>query len=143
MLLIPKDDCSNLEIRVIISDMRVEFFDNPLQEPRSREEIRFNQLGLYVFEDNQRLAVGFDITPFQDRPSIDVSLANSNGVEEASMSIIEAMQSNFSLTMHLPEQTSESLYQIQAILYYRTADGDRHVVDTIRRDVDMGKIGEQ
>ena len=79
--------------------MRIEFFDNPLQGSRSRGEVRFNKLGIYVFDDRQRIAVGFDITPFRERPSIDVSIVNNTGAEEASLSIIEAMQSNFNLKL--------------------------------------------
>jgi hypothetical protein len=123
--------------------MRIEFFDNPLQESRSRGEVRFNRLGIYVFEDRQRIAVGFDITPFRERPSIDVSIVNNTGAEEASLSIIEAMQSNFNLTMHLREPVADHQYKIQALLYYRTAGGDREVVDKLSRLFDLNEVGEQ
>ena len=123
--------------------MRIEFFDNPLQESRSRGDVRFNQLGIYVFEDRKRIAVGFDVTPFRERPSIDVSIVNNTGAEEASLSIIEAMQSNFNLTMHLRDPVPDRQYNIQALLYYRTADGDREVVDNISRLFDLNEVGEQ
>ena len=142
-LAIVTDDCSNSGFRVIMSAMRIEFFDDPLQESRSRGEVRFNQLGLYVFEDRQRIAVGFDITPFRDRPSIDVSIVSEVAVQEASLSIIEAMQTNFNLTMHLREPILDHQYEIQAILYYRTDDGDRVVVDRMSRLFDLNKVGEQ
>ena len=123
--------------------MRIEFFENPLQESHSRGNVRFNQLGLYVFEDRQRIAVGFDITPFRERPSIDVSIVNDTGMEQASLSIIEAMQTNFNLTMHLRESVPDHQYEIQATLYYRTADGDREVVDSTSRLFDLHEVGEQ
>ena len=126
-----------------MSAMRIEFFDHPLQESRSRGDVHFNQLGLYVFEDRQRIAVGFDITPFRERPSIDVSIVNDTGMEQASLSIIEAMQTNFNLTMHLRESIPDLQYEIQAILYYRTADGDREVVDSTSRLFDLNEVGEQ
>jgi len=123
--------------------MRIEFFDNPLQESRSRGEVRFNQLGIYVFEDRQRIAVGFDLTPFRERPSIDVSIVNHAGVEEASLSVIEAMQARFNLTMHLHEPASNQNYHIKAYLYYRAASGERKVVDSISRQFDLINVGEQ
>ena len=123
--------------------MRIELFNDPLQQSRSRGEIRFNKLGIFIFEDRQRIAVGFDITPFRERPSIDVSIVNITGKEEASLSIIEAMQSNFTLTMHLREPAPDRQYEIQARLYYRTADGDREVVDSISRLFDLNEVGEK
>jgi hypothetical protein len=123
--------------------MRIEFFDNPLQESRSRDKVRFNKLGIYVFDDRQRVAVGFDITPFRERPSIDVSIVNNSGAEEASLSIIEAMKPNFNLTMHLREPVPDRQYEIQASLYYRSTDGDREIVDSISRHFDLNEVGEQ
>ena len=123
--------------------MRIEFFDNPLQGSRSRGEVRFNKLGIYVFDDRQRIAVGFNVTPFRERPSIDVSIINNTGAEEASLSIIEAMQANFNLTMHIREPVPDRQYEIQALLYYRTTDGDREVVDSISRLFDLNEVGEQ
>ncbi len=122
--------------------MRIEFFEDPLKEPHSREDVRFKQLGLYIFDDRRRVAVGFDITPFRERPSIDVLITNESGAEEASLSIIEAMQSNFNLTMHLRNPSQDQNYQVQAYLYYRTSDGIRQVVDRISRKFDLVSTGE-
>ncbi len=126
-----------------MTTMRIEFFDNPLQELRSRGKVRFNQLGIYVFEDRQRIAVGFDITPFRERPSIDVSIVNHDGVEEASLSVIEAMQASFNLTMHLREPDSDPNYHIRASLYYRADSGEKKVVDSIIRKFNLINVGEQ
>lgn len=123
--------------------MRVEFFDDPLEEPRSRNDVRFNQLGLYIFEDRKRIAVGFDITPFRQRPSINVSITDKSGAEEASLSIIEVLQSNFNLTMHLRTQDTENPYHIQAQLYYRSDRGELEIVDEISREFVLSTWGEQ
>jgi hypothetical protein len=125
--------------------MRIQFYDDPAMGPRPREEVRFNQIGLYVYEDLKRVAVGFDITPFLERPSIQVTVLNEEGQEVSNMTVIEAMQPNFNLTMHMQtqdEKPSES-YRIEATLYYRGEEGERQVVDRETRTFDPSKIGEQ
>jgi hypothetical protein len=129
--------------------MRIQFYDDPAMGPRPREEVRFNQIGLYVYEDRKRVAVGFDITPFLERPSIQVTMLNEEGLEVSNMTVIEAMQPNFNLTMHMQapaqiqdEKPSEN-YRIEARLYYRSGEGERQVVDRKTRTFDPSKIGEQ
>ena len=78
--------------------MRIQFYDDPAMGPRPREEVRFNQIGLYVYEDRKRVAVGFDITPFLERPSIQVAMLNEEGLEVSNMTVIEAMQARGNIT---------------------------------------------
>jgi hypothetical protein len=123
--------------------MQIQFFDDPGRGPRSREDVRFNQLGLYVYEDGRRVAVGFDITPFLERPSIEVTVVNEAGQPAASLSVIEAMQPNFHLTLHLRDDNPTENYQMQAELYYMSADGDRMVVDSVTKGFNALAPGEQ
>ena len=43
--------------------MDIQFFEDPLEAPKSREDVRLKELGLYVYEDGRRVAVGFNLTP--------------------------------------------------------------------------------
>ncbi len=135
--------------------MRIQFFDDPAMSPRPREEVRFNQLGLYVYEDDKRVAVGFDITPFLERPSIQVIVLNDEGQELSNLTVIEAMQPNFNLTMHmqmhmqmhqqmhLEDEKPLKSFRLEATLYYRSNEGERQVVDRKTRTFDPSKTGEQ
>ncbi len=123
--------------------MRIQFYDDPVGGAYSRDKVRFNQLGLYVHEDGRRIAVGFDITPFQERPSIELSMKNSDGIESTSLTIIEAIEPQFNITMHLRDPHPINPYTIEAILYYQSPDNDRIVVDKIARIFDSTKPGEQ
>lgn len=123
--------------------MRVQFYDNLDGGPRSREQVRFNKLGLYMYEDGQRVAIGFDITPFMERPSILVRVRNANGEEAASLSVIEAMQPNFNLTLHLRDGDRRDPYEVEAILYYVDDEGDRQVCDRHTRSFKTSKPGDQ
>lgn len=123
--------------------MRIEFFEDPLRGARSRDEIRFNELGAYVYDDGQRIAVGFDITPFRERPSLEVRVTNESGEEAASLTVIEAMHPNFNLTLHLRDQNPSGKYEIEAKLFYPDEAGSRLIVDTASKVIDLTKIGEQ
>ncbi len=124
--------------------MKVQFFDDPTRGPVSREDVRFNGLGLYLYEDRQRVAVGFDITPFRERPNIEVIVRNEEGEEAASLYVIEAIQPNFNLTMHIKDHSESDQYEVEAILYYTSQEnGQRIVVDRLKKTLDITQIGEQ
>lgn len=123
--------------------MRIQFYEDPIREPRSREEVRFNQLGIFMYEDGRRFVVGFDLTPFMERPSLQVNVTDKSGREVTSLTIIEAVQTNFNLTMHLPKDGNNNLFDVSALLYYRTTDGEKLVVDKITKKLDSSRTGEQ
>lgn len=124
--------------------MKVQFFDDPMRGLVPRADVRFNRLGLYMYDDGQRVAVGFDITPFRERPNIEVTLRNKEGKKAASLSVIEAVQPNFNLTMHIRDNSASNLYEVEAFLYYTSQDnGGRMVVDSVRRALDVNQVGEQ
>jgi hypothetical protein len=124
--------------------MKVQFFDDPIRGPVSREDVRFNRIGLYLYEDRQRVAVGFDIAPFTERPNIEVSVINEEGTEVASLNVIEALQTNFNLTMHIKDHTESEIYEFEATLYYTSQDdGQRIIGDSLKKSLNITQIGEQ
>ena len=110
--------------------MRIGFFDDPLQPPRQPEDVRINRLGIFVYEDGRRVAVGFDLTPFRRRPSVEVVIRNERGEPAGNLSIIEALQPNFTLTVHLRDRQPTEWYTARAVVYYNVmSDEDRAEVD--------------
>lgn len=122
--------------------MRIQFYDDPVGGSFSRDEVRFNQLGIFVYEDGRRIAIGFDITPFFERPSIEVSVTNNQGIESASLTVIEAVESQFNLTMHLRDPEPANPYTVTAALYYQTAGKERTVVDKVVKTFDSTQAGK-
>lgn len=124
----------------------INFYDDSEMRGRPRAEVRLNQLGIYVYEDGRRIAVGFNITPFRERPSIEVTVTNARGEPAGSMSIIEAMTPNFNVTMHLRDRNPTDRYEIQATLYYPSPgeepDGERVDVDQKVATIDVSRPGE-
>lgn len=124
--------------------MRINFYDDPFQEPRERGEVRFEQLGFFVYPDKRRVAVGFQLTPFRERPSIEVRIWNDNGEPAGELLVIEVLQTNFSLTIHLRDQEPTTIYRVEAVLYFKgDPDTEREVVHFVSTPFDMNVSADQ
>lgn len=120
----------------------INFYDDPERRGRAREDVRLQQLGLFVYEDGRRVAIGFNLTPFAERPSIEITATNSDGQIAGSMTVIEALSPNFSLTMHLRDSRPTGSYEFEAIVYYKDDQGQRINVDHKRATIDITVPGE-
>ena len=98
--------------------MQINFFDDPEQAPRSREEVEINEIGVQVYPDGRRVAIGFDLTPFIERPSLAVRVRNGLGVPAGATTIIETLEPNFTVILHLRDGQPSNPYQLEAIVYY-------------------------
>ncbi len=113
--------------------MRIEFFDDPMQQPRAREDVRIKQIGLFVHDDLRRVSFGVELTPFLERPSIQVEIRNGQGVVAGALSVIETMTPNFSLVIHLRDGAVTDPYQLSAEIYYAKPE-------TVRLNVDQKTV---
>lgn len=123
--------------------MDIQFFEDPLEGPRPRNEVKIERLGLYLYPDKRRVAVGFELTPFRERPSIDVRATNGRGEPAGSMTIIETLSTNFTLTLHLRDADPTDSYEIQATVYYASPETERQDVFTMTATLDATQIGDQ
>ncbi|MCA9938759.1 MAG: hypothetical protein KC418_08960 [Anaerolineales bacterium] len=108
---------------------QIQFFDDPSQMRKSREEVRINEIGLHVYPDGRRVAVGFDLTPFLERPSLEVVVRNAVGEIAGTLNVIEALQPNFHLTMHLRDAQPAEPYTVLVTAYYVAPGEKRQIVD--------------
>lgn len=121
----------------------IQFFDTSFETPKSREEVKFNDVGFFVYEDRRRVAIGFNITRFLEGPSIEVTITNDNGEPAGSLTVIETASANFSLTVHLRDEQPTDIYHVKSVLYYATPDTERMDVYTHQATFDVTKPGEQ
>ncbi len=98
--------------------MDINFFDNSFEVPKAREDVRFKQIGLFVYEDLRRVAVGLEMTPFLEPPSVEIVVKNAAGVIAGTMVLIEANSPNITLTLHLRDQEPTDDYELTAQIYY-------------------------
>jgi hypothetical protein len=95
------------------------FFNDPSIERHSPAETRLLDLHAEPDPDGKRLRVVLDMTPFQQRPYIELSLADPSGNEVASASIVEPVGWKLELTLHIRITGSTAgKYTLTAILSY-------------------------
>ena len=68
---------------------------------------------------------GLELTPFRERPSVEVTLTNAEGRPAGSLHVIDTLTPNFSLTIHLRDDEITEPYQLTATVYYATPETER------------------
>jgi hypothetical protein len=108
--------------------MRIDFYDDPSQAQRDPEEVQITGMAVSVYPDGRRVAVRLAITPFRQRPSLDLTITNERNEQAASLTVIETIDPNVSLTVHLRDNEPSGRYEMRAELYYLFPDRGRVVV---------------
>jgi hypothetical protein len=122
----------------------ISFFDSGFEPGKDRADVRLKNLGVFVYEEGRRVAVGFELTPFRERPSLEVTAINARGEAAGSMMVIEALSPNFSLTLHLRDREPTEQYALEAVVYYPDEEGEgRLVVDRRSAMFDVTRPGDQ
>ena len=98
----------------------MEFFLNDASvERRLPAETRLLDLRAEPDPDGKRMRVALNLTPFQQRPYIELSLTDPDGNAAASASIIEPMGWKLELTLHIRKYGSTAgNYTLTASLSY-------------------------
>lgn len=107
----------------------MEFIDIPGGPERlPPAEVRITELRAEPWPDGQRVRVHVALTPFEQRPSLELAIQTSQGEEAASVSLIEVLTVRFVLTMHLRQSDPTGQYSLSARLYYPDLEaGDQAV----------------
>jgi hypothetical protein len=99
----------------------ITFFDDPGQAPQPRGQIRLEQVSLDPYPDGRRVKISLRTTPFgpTDRPNLEITVRNPAGDEVASMSVIESLENDLALTVHLRgEENPTGTYHVEVSLFY-------------------------
>ncbi|MCO5185182.1 MAG: hypothetical protein M9918_24845 [Anaerolineae bacterium] len=125
--------------------MQIDFFDDPSRTPRSREDVRINDIGIYVHPGGRRIAVGFDLTPFIERPSLDVDIRNARGEWAGQLSVVQTPESNFHLNTFLRDSDGTDTYELLVVVYYAVLEDGFPRMEVDRRVVtfDVLEPGEK
>jgi hypothetical protein len=97
------------------------------------EETKILQLSAQPYPDGYRLRVDMEMTPFQKRPCIEVTLSDAEGEEVASTNIVEPLGWKLEFTMHIRGELHNP-YTLNARLYY--SDGPENEPVTCVFDVE-------
>ncbi len=93
------------------------FFPEDNLQRATPAETHITKLTAEPYPDGQRVRVDLEITPFQQRPTIEVKLTDANNDEVATASIVEPMMWKIEFTMHL-RGANANPFKIEAKLFY-------------------------
>ncbi len=106
-------------------NLNMDFFFPELSEdganiPLPPEEMRFLELRAEPVHDDGplRARVYVEVTPFRQRPYIEIVLTDANHTEIASVNIVEPMQRKNVITMHIRGAQTSGPFMLYARLYY-------------------------
>lgn len=116
------------------------FFQDLDEVPLPPEEVRLRSLTAELYPDTRRLRVATVITPFQKRPSLDISVRNANGDELAQADVIETMTPRLEFTLHLRGGESSMPLLLNVILFYADTPNAENPQLSERRVVDTREI---
>jgi len=95
---------------------------NPYQPPEDGlppAEVRFTELRAEPWPDNsRRVRIHLQLTPFLERPDIEVVIVGPDGKKASSIDIIETIEDQMTFTMHLKEGIENGMFTVQANLSY-------------------------
>jgi hypothetical protein len=99
------------------------FFPEDHLNRMTPEETHITSLTAVPYPDGYRLHVNIEVTPFQKRPHIEVTLKEADQNEIASTSIIEPMSWKMEFTMHIRGELNNP-YTLEAKLFYPDGPAD-------------------
>lgn len=98
-------------------------FVEPQNVPQPKDKVKITTLGARPYPDGWRVRVNIDVTPFQERPNLEVYLHTVEGVAVAQLSVIETMHKSMEFTIHIRNvMTPDADYVLSADLYYGERD---------------------
>lgn len=72
-------------------------------------------------EDARRVRIHLEVTPFLERPNLEVTITDAEGEEVASVSIIESIDDRMVFTMHIRKEEIIGQYGLAASIAYPEA----------------------
>ena len=98
-------------------------FHDPSDIPLPPEEVRIRELRVEPLPDGRRVRIFTELTPFQQKPNLEIKIMTEAGSEAATLSIIEAIDYKMQFTVHLKDAQSPATYD--HVWFWRKWLGDR------------------
>jgi hypothetical protein len=109
----------------------MEFFfpeDNLHRTPPDKTKIL--SLTAEPYEDGRRVRVNIEMSPFEKRPHLKVTLTDSESREISTASFVEPMTWKLEFTLHLRTEPADGPLDLEARLFY--PDGPEAELATVR-----------
>ena len=106
------------------------FFFEQGGDQKPPAEVQIEQLTAQPMADGKRIKVALVVTPFLEKPNLELEIVDSEGRVVSSADILETMTIKMELTMHIRSASSEGEHTLRASLYYREQPV-QHTMETI------------
>ncbi len=101
---------------------------DPNHIPLPPEEVRLREVRIQPYPDGRRLRLDLELTPFQQRPNVEIVVTDRDGREVASTTVVEAVASAMELTLHLRARDASGPYHMRLQVVY-LEDEEERVID--------------
>ena len=99
----------------------IEFFE-PDEIPQPPELVKIESLTARVYPDGRRVRLDIKLTPFLERPNLELTIRNAEGQQVAALAIIESMDYKFEMTAHLRGPQPAGQHVVRGELFYGEAE---------------------
>ncbi|MCP4142857.1 MAG: hypothetical protein GY755_21655 [Chloroflexi bacterium] len=107
-------------------DINKAFFFDDLEEINNSKvppaEVRILELSAAPYPDGKRVRINLEMTPFLERPHLDMVILDPSDAEAATASIIEPMSWKQEFTVHLRTEWQPGNYKVIMRLFYPPRD---------------------
>jgi hypothetical protein len=93
-------------------------FVEPDDIPVPPPEVRFREVKVAPHPDRRRVRVRLELTPFLERPDINLLVQDAQGGPLASAAIVETNEASLQLTLHLPAIMPAGLLTLVSTIHY-------------------------
>jgi hypothetical protein len=94
------------------------FFPEDHLERTSPEETKILSLSAEPYEDGRRVRVNIEMSYFEKRPHLEVTLTDSDNQEISTASFVEPMNFKLEFTLHVRAQPANGPLDLEARLFY-------------------------
>jgi hypothetical protein len=103
----------------IISVMSELNFFESTDIPQPRDKIKIESVEANPYPDGWRVKLVIRVTPFQERPNLEITIDNIDGRRVAELTVIETMHRHMEFTIHIRGvPTPVGSYIVKTELYY-------------------------
>jgi hypothetical protein len=109
------------------------FFPEDNLHRTAPEETKILSLTAEPYPDGQRVRVNIEMSPFEQRPHLEVTLTDGENKEISTASFVEPMAWKLEFTLHVRTEPADGLLDLVARLYY--PDGPEAEPASVRIDL--------
>jgi len=91
----------------------------PQNDALQPDNVRIISLSVQPWEDNKRVKVFIELTPFERPPNLEININDPEGNILASTNIIESILTKIVFTMHIKEFNPSNEYVINVVVGYQ------------------------